>query len=222
MILFLHAAVRFGGLEDPSLIPLSMMIVWPLPWVLSAKHGRRMIGLRRPDHLIWFVFGAAAAAATLALCALTAWAAFSNGASNWFVHHALTLRDILLDAPADMSAMEQFWIVTGPALVLSPLAEEFLFRGYVMETFSNRWGRRTGMLSQATAFALVHLAHFGLDPVNPLLILVWLPSMFVAALVLGWIVRRSGSLWPAIVAHAVFNAAMNAVVFWRMPGMLGL
>lgn len=217
-----HAAVRFGGLKDASMIPLSMAIVWPLPWLLSPKEGRRAIGLRRPDRLIWFLFGSVAAAVTMALCALAAWALAGDGPANWFVHHALSLRDILLEIPSDLSALSQYWIVTGPALVFSPLAEEFLFRGYVMESVSRRWNNRAGMLVQASAFALVHLAHYGLAPFNPLLILVWLPSMFFVAIVLGWIVRRSGSLWPAVVAHAVFNAAMNGVVFWQMPGMLGL
>lgn len=218
----IHAAIRFGGLQDPSLIPISMMMIWPIPWILSAREGRSAIGLRRPDHLIWFVFGSLAAAVTLVLCALAAWAAFGTGGANWFVHHALMLRDILLEVPADMSIAVQYLIVTGPALIFSPLAEEFLFRGYLMESYSRRWGPRSGMIVQAGAFTLVHLAHYGLNPFNPMLLAVWLPSMFLAAVVLGWIVRRSGSLWPAIVAHAVFNAAMNAVVFWRLPGMLGL
>lgn len=222
VILSVHAVMRFGGLQDASLIPLSMMIIWPIPWLLSTPAGRRAIGLGRPDRLIWFVFGVAAAITTLVLCALAAWAAAGDGASNWFVYHALSLRDVLVGVPADMSPLIQYGIVTGPALVFSPLAEEFLFRGYLMECASRRWGYSAGMHGQATAFALVHLAHFGLDPFNPMLILIWLPSMYLTAIVLGWIVRRSGSLWPAVTAHAAFNAAMNAVVFWQLPGLLGL
>jgi len=217
-----HAAVRFGGLRDPYFIALSMAMIWPLPWILSPRDGRRAVGLRRPDHMIWFVFGSLAAAVILVLSALAAWAAAGNGAANWFVHHALMLRDILLEVPVDMSAVEQYLIVTGPALVFSPLAEEFIFRGYLMESISRRRGASSGMMIQAAAFSIVHLARYGLNPFNPLLVLVWLPSMFFTGIILGWIVRRSGSLWPAIAAHAVFNAAMNAIVFWRLPGILGL
>ena len=58
------------------------------------------------------------------------------------------------------------------------------------------------MLIQASAFALVHLAHYGLDPFQPELIAIWLPSIFAVGLLLGWIVIKSGSVLCSVVAHS--------------------
>ena len=41
---------------------------------------------------------------------------------------------------------------------------------------------RDGMITKATAFALVHLAHYVLGPFQQGLILFWPPSMFVVSL----------------------------------------
>jgi len=55
------------------------------------------------------------------------------------------------------------------------------------------------MITQAIAFALVHLVHYGLVPFQPVLILFWLPSMFVVALIF----RVDRTTKPLIVAGHV-------------------
>jgi membrane protease YdiL (CAAX protease family) len=37
--------------------------------------------------------------------------------------------------------------------------------------------------------------------------------MFSVALMFAWLRKRSGSIYPAIVAHASFNLTMNAAIF---------
>jgi membrane protease YdiL (CAAX protease family) len=221
-LFLVHAAIRFGGLGSPLFIPLSLAILLPLPWLLSPRPARREMGFRAPERAAWFAFGPLAALGALGVCAALAWAAFGAGDANWFMQHALALRGSLDRLPPGASVSARFWMVTIPAMIFSPFAEEFLFRGYLMRSFSERWSPTAGMLLQATAFALVHLAHYGLVPFQPALIAVWVPSMFGVALVLGWIVRRSGSVWPAVVAHVVFNLGMNAAVFALLPGAAGV
>ena len=217
-----HALLRFGGLWNPLYIPLSMILIWPLPWLLASPAGRRRMGFRMPKSGRWFVLGPTVALGVLALCAAIAWGFFGSGTANWFVHHARTLQVPLDRLPPGTSVLTQFGVVTLPALLFSPLAEEFLYRGVILTSVSARWGTRVGMGVQAAAFALVHLAHYGLAPVQPLLIAVWVPSMALAALAFGWIVQKSGSVWCAVGAHAAFNAGMNGLVFVLLPGHVGL
>ena len=191
-IFSIHAVIRFGGLWNALYIPLSMVIIWPLPWLLSPPQSRRKMGLKAPKAWKWFLIGPLAAMGTLALCTATAWALFGDGDANWFTRHALVLHEALARAPVGASPATQFVIVTLPAMIFSPLAEEFLYRGFMLSVFSMRWGCRAALAAQATAFAPVHLAHYGLHPVHPALIAVWLPSMFLAALVFGWIVQETG------------------------------
>lgn len=76
--------------------------------------------------------------------------------------------------------------------VLSPLGEEFLFRGVVTNALLKH-GRLAGVLGSTVIFALMH----GINVV--------LPAALVAGLTTAELFRRSGSVWPGFVAHAVMN-----------------
>jgi len=78
--------------------------------------------------------------------------------------------------------------------VLPALGEETLFRGFVMTGFRARWGPVASVGASAFLFALVHV-----DPFR--FVAVGLLGVF-----LGYLVRASGSLLPALVVHAVNNA----------------
>jgi membrane protease YdiL (CAAX protease family) len=217
----IHAFIRFGGLWNSLLIPLSMVIIWPLPWLLSDKEGRQKLGFKTPTSWNWLTNGSFLALGALLFCVAVTWGLFGTSENNWFVPHAYMLNESLGSIPEKTSLEAKFWIVTIPAMVFSPIGEEFLYRGYLQQSFSNEWGPKVGQIVQASAFALVHLAHYGLMPFQPLLILVWLPSMFLVAWIFGWIVQKSQSIWPAVVAHAAFNIGMNAVVFLMLPNLVG-
>jgi len=78
------------------------------------------------------------------------------------------------------------------AAVLGPLIEELLFRDFLQRAWEKRWGWLPAMLMTSTLFAIYH-RHF-------------VPS-FLGGIVYACLVRRTGSLWSAIAAHSVFNAA---------------
>ncbi len=76
--------------------------------------------------------------------------------------------------------------------VVTPLGEEFLFRGVVTSALL-RYGPFIGVAGSALIFALFH----GINLV--------FPAALVAGLVTGEVFRRSGSVWPGVVVHAVVN-----------------
>jgi membrane protease YdiL (CAAX protease family) len=76
--------------------------------------------------------------------------------------------------------------------VLTPIGEEFLFRGVVAQALL-RYGPWVGVIGSALIFALMH----GINTV--------FPAALVAGLFTAEIFRRSGSIWPAVVVHVVFN-----------------
>lgn len=214
MVVFLvHATLRFAGLWSPIYVAVSMAILWPLPWLLLSKKSRFEARFRAPVSRAWFVKAPAVGACGVAACAAIAWLIFGDGNANWFTQHALAMKVSLASAPTDASVASLFLMVTIPAMIFSPLGEEFFYRGIMLRTFELRWGHRAATLMQASAFALVHLAHYGLDPLQPALIAVWLPTTFAVALMLGWIVKESESIWCAVIAHSIFNLGMNAIVF---------
>lgn len=84
--------------------------------------------------------------------------------------------------------------------VLTPLGEEFLFRGVVTNALL-RYGPFIGVVGSALIFALMH----GINVV--------FPAAFVAGLVAGEVFRRSGSVWPAVMVHVVFNLPAVPALF---------
>jgi membrane protease YdiL (CAAX protease family) len=85
------------------------------------------------------------------------------------------------------------------ASLLAPFCEEVAFRGYLQRTLAIRWGPAVGISAAAVLFAARHL-----DPVR-------FPALVLLGGLFGWLSWRSGSLWPAVSAHATNNALVSAL-----------
>jgi membrane protease YdiL (CAAX protease family) len=79
-------------------------------------------------------------------------------------------------------------------VVIAPLIEELVYRGVLYRAFRDRAGVGLGIAGSSLVFAF---AHFEPDH--------FLPLLLIGAL-LAWISERAGSLRPAIVMHALYNA----------------
>ena len=77
------------------------------------------------------------------------------------------------------------------AVVFAPVAEELMFRGFLMNLWIARWGVRTGVIASSVVFGLFHfeLAIFA-APLGVAFALVYL---------------KYDSLWPGIALHATYN-----------------
>jgi len=101
-----------------------------------------------------------------------------------------------------------FWLVAATAGLLAPIAEELVFRGFLLPLLQPRLGRVASLAATSLLFGLGH----GLPYALPLTAL---GAFF------GWLVQRHRSLLPAMLAHAIFNAVtFAAVAVW--PPLLDL
>ncbi len=100
------------------------------------------------------------------------------------------LLSLLVDRP--------WWVGWLVVVILPAVAEEFFFRGWVLAGLAGdrpTRGRATAaVVLQAAAFAAFHLL-----PER-------MPQTFLLGLVLGWMTLATGSILPAILAHAAHNA----------------
>jgi len=90
-------------------------------------------------------------------------------------------------------------LLVAAATTLAPICEELAFRGHLLTALGLRLGPGAAIGASAAAFATMHL-----DPVR-------LPGLLFLGALYAWLTWRSGSIYPAILAHAVNNAAATAL-----------
>jgi membrane protease YdiL (CAAX protease family) len=95
------------------------------------------------------------------------------------------------------------------AVILAPVAEEFIFRGVLYPFIKERGWPLLALFSVNALFALIH---FDLATFFPL---------FVLALVLTWLYEQTNSLLASITAHSLFNAG-NVVLLVFQPQVVHL
>lgn len=215
MVLVLQANVT-GTYQLVSLVFVAMAL---LPWVVLTRTGRRAIGIVRPSRWRWMLPAAIAGATACFAVYLAATALWGYSTQNPFAYIARTYTNVP-ESPSDADRLIYFIIYAVISMLFSPIGEELLYRGIAHESFASRLGNRRAALVDAGAFAVTHLAHFGIVFVAgawaflPLPALLWVAAMFLSSLVFYGFRMLTGSVLGAIVAHAAFNLAMNYVIFY--------
>jgi membrane protease YdiL (CAAX protease family) len=102
----------------------------------------------------------------------------------------------------------------GPANALQAFAQEVQFRGLLLGALERTMSPRWANVGQAAVFALAHLAISYGGPEAP-----FVPITFLVGLGFGWLVRRTNSLWPAVIIHAAADIALQ---FGVVQGLYGL
>ena len=100
-----------------------------------------------------------------------------------------------------------------PANALQAFAQEVQFRGLLLGALERTMPPAVANVSQAAVFGLAHLAISYRGPEAP-----FVPITFVVGLAFGWLVQRTGSIWPAVLIHAVADIALQFAI---VPGLYG-
>jgi membrane protease YdiL (CAAX protease family) len=84
------------------------------------------------------------------------------------------------------------WLLAA-SVVVAPICEEILFRGFAFAGLQARYGWKKAALLSSIAFALIHL--------EPAVVI----PLFAVGYLLSMLYRHTNSLWPGIALHAVIN-----------------
>ena len=87
------------------------------------------------------------------------------------------------------------------AVILAPLWEELIYRGFFFGLLKSRWGVFPALVFSSAVFSC---SHFSLAAFLPLLIV---------GMAAGYVYHRTGSLYFAIFFHALFNGLSMAIQF---------
>ena len=97
-------------------------------------------------------------------------------------------------------------------IVGAGFAEETLFRGYLFERLGKLFGTGAGakvsiVLLTSALFALGHYSNLGLPGVE---------QAMITGLVFGTIFAITGRIWMVMCAHAAFDLAAVAIIYWNL------
>ena len=227
------AATRAVGTLGPPawrwLLPAGFVCMAFTPWLLLDAEGRRHIGLAPAGPRRWYWYSLAlAGGAALAMFGFgVGLLAFGDSSNHWYVSIAGSYQRTMDTRSLPLWAL--YLIFTVPALMFSPIGEELFFRGMLQQALQDKLSAPLATGVECSLFAVVHLCHHGvlwtatgLDW-TPRSAWPWMALMFGTAWWFAWLRQRSGSLYPAIVAHMGFNAVMNATIFCCLwpPGVAG-
>ena len=85
--------------------------------------------------------------------------------------------------------------------IVTPIAEELMFRGYILDSIRRIHGDWPAIIGSAILFGLVHI--------NPFLV----GQAFIGGVIYGWIRIRTGSLLPSIACHMMWNIMALSVTY---------
>lgn len=219
----LFAIIRAIGTIGPQayrlVLPVGFCIMMLMPFIFLNKKGKRRVGLVKSNASNYYWIAIAAGAGLALVCYGLGWMLFGVSDDNWFI----SIKNSYLRTfdTTGMPLQKLFIIFTLPALIFSPIGEEIFFRGFLQEALTTKFAYRLGMTIDALFFALIHLFHHGIVKdqtgqlnVYPLSGFIWVLLMFITAIAFAILKKNSGSIYPAIVAHAVFNLVMNLCIFY--------
>jgi membrane protease YdiL (CAAX protease family) len=106
--------------------------------------------------------------------------------------------------PRDVVALALSFLMI---VILAPLAEELLFRGWIFGSLRARFSAAVAILVATFLFAIVHWDPTGLYPV----------AVLAPGFVLSILRERSGSVKPAVLGHAIYN-----LIGWLLLVLAGL
>ncbi len=214
-ILVLHANTT----ANYQFIGIMMVLSALAPFIFLSKTGRYKIGLTKPTSFLWLLFAFMAGWGGSILLGWLGQNLYQNTYLNWYIYIGQSY-----NIPPGINAANKailFAIMAITGMLFSPIGEELFFRGIVHTSFAQSIGEVKASAVDSAAFALTHIAHFGLVFVNqqwqflPVPTLIWVVSMFLVSGLFYICRKNTGSIVGAMVSHAGFNLGM---IYWIFYG----
>jgi len=203
-----------------SSIGAIMIISAIIPFLFLSRNGLKKIGIVKSKNYQWliyaFILGTVISATIFAFGKML----YSDSISNWYVYIG---RSYNIDAGLTGDEKLVYFIIFAiTGMIFSPIGEELFFRGIVHSSFSASFGENKATVIDGLAFALTHLAHFGIIYISGTWKFLWIPSilwviaMFITSFSFILFKNKSGSILGAILGHAGFNLSMIYLIFYHL------
>lgn len=214
-LIVLHAYM----IKSYGIVMFVFLCMWFVPFILLTKYGRRGIGFKPPVSCRRMIFSFLAGGLTCFVIFGLFLFLFDKSIENAFVYIGGNNPGSTITG-SDKSIY--FWIAVIPSMIFSPVGEEFLYRGVIHGCFVPGFGEMKASLVDSLAFALTHIAHFGIVYTLvewrflPVPAVLWVLSMFIVSRIFFKCKLYCNSIWGAVVAHSGFNFVMMYCIFYLL------
>ncbi len=106
---------------------------------------------------------------------------------------------------------EASYLLAGFGILVAPLVEEVIFRGFLFAAVERAWGVRLAVWSTSVLFATIHVPQ--LRGAGPQIL-----AILGVGLVLSWIRGRTGSLAAAYFVHLAYNTTLFTMLYLGTQG----
>ena len=194
------------GMQIIQFVSLFLIPTFICAWLFSTD-SKKYLGLKKPSNMAYFVVAAGILLLSLPLVSflgeLNRNVQFPAGIANWMKAQedeaAKTIK-ALLSKHTIKDLILNIVCIAG----LAAVGEELLFRGVaqrlLIKWFKSPWA---GIIIAAFLFSAMHVQFYGFLP------------RFVLGILLGVIYWYSGSLWTAMLAHFIYDAALIVLVYFN-------
>lgn len=98
--------------------------------------------------------------------------------------------------PVSQNTLQDMLLGILVTVILAPLTEDTIFRGYVYQAFAQRFNKWTAIAGSSLIFALLHIQFFGPG------IAIWVLFFGTAS---AWLYSRFNNIYPSLLFHAFNN-----------------
>ena len=206
---------------DYRWIPLIFIFMSISPFLFLTREGREFIGISKPGKPLWLLYSFLMGMIFCGITFLIAELFFGDSIGNWFVYISKSYA-VSRTGLQDSERLIYFLIYAIVGMTFSPIGEELFYRGIVHGCFAVKLGDEKASTIDSLAFAMTHLAHFGIVFISGvwkfLLIpsLVWMLFMFATGKLFFFCRKNTGSIWGAVLGHAGYNLAMMYFIFYHV------
>ncbi len=95
------------------------------------------------------------------------------------------------------------------SIIIPPLVEEIMARGYMRMRLVESYGRIGGVILTGLVFALAHGKFISTDP----LLFVFMVALIASSISWAYVAQATGSLIPSMIAHAMTNGFATMILF---------
>jgi membrane protease YdiL (CAAX protease family) len=189
------AIAEHGAVVAASVLlgmPATLLVLW-LATRLAGRSFASYLALRLPERRE-VVFGLAASLVLLVALDVVALLAGYPVAPDFALNSMRTARDSGL-----------VWLVMAGFCIGAPVAEEFIFRGFVFRGWSaTRLGPFGAIVLSSALFAMIHQQYGWF----------YIGGIFLIGALFGYLRHRSGSTWLTVITHAFYNLMAGLQALW--------